>query len=527
MEKLRNALEPKLPAILLGLIALQPALDVFSYFLSLRGSNGLSTLLRTALLGAAALLGFALSRRKHLYLAFYAIVAAFWAAHMLNCWRLGYQSVVQDTGSLLRLLNFPLFTMTFVTILRDRPQLRKSFYWGVGIAFGEILLFTFLPWVLGRPVHTYADIGVNHIGVGLIGWFAVPSAQSAIIVLTAPFFIFCAYQSGKYPLYLLGTVLPLGLMFLTGTKLNFYSIFIIAGAYIFLFALQLGKKSLRYVAPLLAIALLAAVFRHQSPMAVRAELTAYSQDAYGSMIADSIGSRRNAARMVKRGGRWVKIVATPDRQLANLRRVMLGIYADEGVYGWRTRDMNQRFGVYNVMDVYDYSDAPGALSDARQMKKNYAKLLWVEKDWPTHLLGFEYSEFWLNGNTYDLENDFPGVFYNTGYLGFGLYLAFLGLFFYRVFRALGGEFRQSLRRAEPGPRGRLKALWQGLRSFLTVELGAVGISFLLAVAAAQISGNVLRRPNATVYFALAAACLFSLTPLPPKAKGEKKVSSEK
>ena len=39
--------------------------------------------------------------------------------------------------------------------------------------------------------------------------------------------------------------------------------------------------------------------------------------------------------------------------------------------------------------------------------------------------------------------------------------------------------------------------------------------FLLAMIAAQISGNVLRRPNVTIYFAVAAACLYSLTSSQP------------
>jgi hypothetical protein len=59
----------------------------------------------------------------------------------------------------------------------------------------------------------------------------------------------------------------------------------------------------------------------------------------------------------------------------------------------------------------------------------------------------------------------------------------------------------------------LRGFWSGLRQFLTLETGAVGICFLLAIAAAQISGNVLRRPNVTIYFAAAAACLYSLTTL--------------
>ena len=57
----------------------------------------------------------------------------------------------------------------------------------------------------------------------------------------------------------------------------------------------------------------------------------------------------------------------------------------------------------------------------------------------------------------------------------------------------------------------IKALGRGVQSFLTVEMGAVGMAFLLALIAAQISGNVLRRPNVTVYFAVTAATLVHLT----------------
>ena len=58
MGKLRSALEKRLRWIVLVLVAVQPLLDVLSYFLSERGSNSISTLLRFGMLGAVALLGF-------------------------------------------------------------------------------------------------------------------------------------------------------------------------------------------------------------------------------------------------------------------------------------------------------------------------------------------------------------------------------------------------------------------------------------------------------------------------------------
>lgn len=502
MQKIKDLLESRLSGILLGLVVLQPVLDVFSYFLGIRGSNAISTLLRFGLLALVALLGFLLSNRKWVYLTLYGAIALFWAAHMLNCFRIGYTSPVQDTGNLLRLLNFPLYALSFITALEGRPHLRKTLCLGVAIAFLEIILFTALPWAIGRPVYTY-----DNISVGVLGWFLIPSAQSAVIVLTAPFIVFAAYKSGKYPLYLLGALLPVALMFVTGTKLDFFSIFIMAGAYIFLFALQLGKRSLRYVLPLAALLVLTVAFRGQSPMAVRDGMTAYSQNVYNSMIADTLSRSDQSAESE----------LPPEDQLEGTRRMVQPIYSDEGVYGFRTRELNERFGMYNVMEVYEYTDMPSSLSDVRQCKLNYAQLVWHEKDTLTHFLGFEYSDFLLGENIYDLENDFPGVFYGVGYLGFALYLLFFAVFFYHVFRALAGDIQRAAALEHgappkaPKPLLWLKSFWLGLRSFLTVEMGAVGMSFLLAVIAAQISGNVLRRPNVTIYFAIAAACLYSLT----------------
>lgn len=69
----------------------------------------------------------------------------------------------------------------------------------------------------------------------------------------------------------------------------------------------------------------------------------------------------------------------------------------------------------------------------------YAKLMWEEKDFLTRLLGFEYSDMIYGDTIYDLENDFPAVFYFCGYIGFGLYMVFLALFVVMIFWAFGQD----------------------------------------------------------------------------------------
>ncbi len=81
------------------------------------------------------------------------------------------------------------------------------------------------------------------------------------------------------------------------------------------------------------------------------------------------------------------------------------------------------------MEAYNYTTEPTILSDSRVRKKVFAKLVWQEKDLATKMLGFEYSDMLTPNAIYDLENDFPAVFYFCGYFGFALYLLFFCLFY--------------------------------------------------------------------------------------------------
>ncbi len=134
---------------------------------------------------------------------------------------------------------------------------------------------------------------------------------------------------------------------------------------------------------------------------------------------------------------------------------LMGVYTDPEVYGPVFENLYERFGVYNVMDAYDYTSEPSILSDSRVRKSMYAKLMWEEKDFVTHLFGFEYSDMIYNSSNYDLENDFPAVFYFCGYIGFTLYMLFLALFVGMIFKAFFQDVSAAWR--EQQGKGRLSA----------------------------------------------------------------------
>ena len=532
-QKLKSAVTGRLPWLVAAIIVVQPMLDVLSYFLQELGSNALSTALRFVMLMGVALLGFLVSEKKRVYFLFYGVMVLFWAAHVANCYRVGYQSVVSDTANFLRIMNFPIFALSFITFFRQGKDLGKSVCAAFAINLGEIVLFTALPWLTGHPVYTY-----DTLYLGVMGWFGVANAQSAIIVLVAPLSIFFAWKSGRYPLYLLALPLAFGLMFVTGTKFTFYSIFIVAGAFVFLFVLNLQKKSLRYVLPLLGVLVLVVGFRDLAPMRQRESQSAYALSNYQQRIEESLQStgadleelEELKEELKSEGGGAAGPTVGDDVRLQRLRNSLMGVYTDPEVYGPVFENLYTRFGVYNVMDAYEYTSEPSILSDSRVRKSMFAKLMWQEKDFATHLLGFEYSDMVYDGVIYDLENDFPAVFYFCGYIGFALYMAFLALFAVMIFRAFFADVAAAWKEQAQGegkpflPWRALRAFGGGVKAFLSMEMGAVGMTFLLAAIAAQISGNVLRRPNVTVYFAIAAAYLWALTAAARKralAAGEK------
>lgn len=511
IKSLRTKLENRLPTLVLILLVIQPAMDVLSYFLTEFGSNALSTLLRFTMLAVVAFLGFFLSDNKKLYLVFYGVTAAFWVAHAANCFRIGYASPVADAANFLRILNFPIFTLAFITFFKKGENVQKSVYIGFAINLCEIIIFTALPWLMGKPVYTYA----KDLNIGVMGWFSTPSAQSAIILLVVPIAILWAYRTNKYPLFLLISLLSFSLMFVTGTKFTFYSIFIITAAFSFVFIINLKRKSLKYVLPLLAVFVVAFGLRGKSPMALREQRSATAESNYANLVNNTIinsGADDEIVNAIKNG---FDAAHSDEELLEKVRRSLIGVYTDKDVYGQFYEKLYERFGVYNVMDSYDNTSESTILSDSRVRKTTFTKLIWKEKDFVTRLFGFEYSEVLAGDEVYDLENDFPAVFYFCGYLGFGLYMLFFVYFAFVILRAFFRDVAAvaAERKGKPGNpivKG-FGSFWQGVCRFLTLEMSAVGMTFVLALLTAQISGSVLRRPNVTVYFAAAAACIYQLT----------------
>jgi len=187
----------------------------------------------------------------------------------------------------------------------------------------------------------------------------------------------------------------------------------------------------------------------------------------------------------------------PETVRARIERVYREVYGVEGVLGnTLLGDLIDRFGVDAVMQKYDYTLDANVLYDVRVKRLNYCALAMDSKDVMTKLFGYEYAETYYGDNIYDPENDFPALINFYGYVGTALYAAFV---LYFVFIAL-------------------RALIQDFHGFFSIEAGVAVLMAVLILAAAQFSGQVLRKPSIEVYLSFSLALIYSFVNKPAVEK---------
>lgn len=477
-SSLRENLAGQSGRFLFAVIVLQPMLDVLSYFMNEYGSTTVTTVLRALMLFAICAYGFIIEKDRRVYLISFGIIGGFWLAHALNCFRLGYLDPLGDLGEYLKLIQFPLWALAFISICRRDPDMARNAAGLLAINFGIILLVIALSYLTGHPAYTY-DIPSRGVKLGLLGWFSIPNAQSAILAMLLPGIMIWAWQKEKLWLFCLACGAGSGLLFLTGTRLAYYAAVLVSVG--FLVLILIGRQKLLFCVPLVIVLGLLAGFRGVSPMTQRQAIAADSHRIYQEKADAVMGDDKDYEYTGE---------PIPPEIEEKITRVYEEVYsqrnfADAPLLG----DLLERFGTQRVMEHYRWSTQANTLYIVRTKKLAAMAMLWEEQDPITKLLGVEYARATLNGNNYDPENDFPGLLYFYGWLGAGLYAGFA--IFFPLITGIG--CLKNLRR---------------LGSYLTVPLGGWVMLYILGFGAAQFSGQALRKPSVTVYLSLTAAVLY-------------------
>lgn len=469
---------------MLALLLIQPLLDVASYFMLNYGSTTFTTGLRFVLLFTVSLYGFGISEQKKKYGILYCVITIFWIIHMLNCMRYGYQNPMGDFAEFLKLIQMPLWTASFITFFHHSKDLDLRVFGFIAANFGTILAVILISYLFGHPAYTY-DFSDRNVQIGILGWFGVANTQSAVLVMLVPFLLLWAFRKENLMFFSLTCLCGLGLLYLTGTRLTYYGALIIAAAFLGVILLNY-RDEIRFCFPLLISLILLLALQGVSPMAQRQALTAESQQIYQEKTDAVMGEDRDF--------HYKKGEEISPEILEKMKKLYTEVYGGAGVYGNSLLgELINRFGVEKVMEVYNYSIAPKDLYNLRLKRANCVKLIREEHGFITGLFGFEYQRVSIDGVIFDPENDFPAMLAYYGWVGTLLYIGMLLYFVFLVVRELFND----------------------LFGFLTMETAAAGISLLLGLGAAQLSGQVLRKPSAVIYLALSAALLYTLV-YPPE-----------
>ena len=472
VSKLQTALAACLPKIMLILCIIQPLLDVASFWLDrLCLSNGPTTALRFIMLVVVILVGFILSERKRYYFILAGILAALTAAHIAACAQWGYGAPVADLANMLRIYQLPMMTLAFVTMVKTDPDCIDSIKKGFLICLVICATVEVISVVTGTNPYTYRDQKT----VGICGWFYFANSQSAVLSMLVPVALtFVLERTRKMLPFILVSVTGFGVLYFFATRLAFAALLAtgLGLAVCLLILRKKGRMSVgRSVAVLLVCTALCVAAVGVSPMErnnalVERNKILKQQDIDAMVAADE-------AVAVEKG------IEGEELALARL----------ETAYGKYLAGPSGHFGLKRTAELYDYSTDAGDIADVRRARLNFCKMLLEDQPGLSFWFGMEREDMSHDGITYDVENDFHGIFYLCGAVGLALMIAFLGWFLLRIAGALFRDFEH----------------------VFTLQAVGCGLALVCCLAHAYLTAGVLRRPNVTFYLAVLLAMAYGLT----------------
>lgn len=486
-KKTKNKLSDIACGFLFALLLAQPLLDIISYWANEWAFTTLTTLVRFGMFAMVVVYGFIISDKKWAYIAGCAVMGAYWIVHVIACIRSegGYVSPVSDMNNFLRTIHLPLFTFVFITIFKKSHlvpvYVQKAFVINMVVMMHALVL----SYMTGSQIYTYTVAKL-----GLMGWASVHNSQSAILSFIVPLMLLYAYNKKNKIVYYATAFVCFINLFFVGTKVAYFSIFIISLSMMILLIIA-GEKKLFYYAVLFVIALLCALCINHS-IAVDVKITHTSSMAEKQQwVANTMEQEEGEAPLPSHISWEIYNGLDPIKRF-EIRRL----------YEKHLGPVVQRFGFERVFEEYDFSMVVAELTAARPMKRNFARMAFEDSNLLTKMFGYEYcvlietyeytnyrGETYTVDYVFDLENDFPSVFYYSGYVGFAVYMLFLAYFVGLIFVAVVTRFKKCV----------------------NLENGLLAVTFGLMMGSSQYSGNVLRRPNVSIYISVILAYIYYVT----------------
>ncbi len=470
MRRFRSLLKKHLAVFIYIVFAIQPMMDVLSYWQDQRGGSALLTLvLRMAVLVAVTIAGFLLSKRRRYYWYLAVVCGVFYVLHALACAYAGFVSPFADLTNYIRVVQIPLFTLCFISFCRAD---KRAFRWirtGILISFAIITVVVLLSVITGSNPHTYQDTQS-----GVLGWFSTTNSQAAILSMVTPVLLCMAYRAKNPAIFVITAVLACGQLYLLGTRLAYMAVFASLFGLMLVAGLCGKAEKTRYIT-MIVIAVLCLAGYKVSPMYEH-------QMSYAKEMQEK--QEDLSAMSEQRGTDLSELTEEEQEERTDLEQMR----SLNQIYVYYCSDLVQRFGLEYVMEQCDFKTDVTAITGVRRNKIMFCSLLMDEEPFPSRLFGLEREKMEFKGEQYDVENDFHGIYFLYGIVGLLLFLAFVLYFVYLIG----------------------KALCKNAAMYFTMDAGAFGISFILMLLNAYATAGIFRRPNASFYMSVILAVIYYL-----------------
>ena len=472
------------------LLIAQPLLDVIAYWTQ-NEAGTVSGYIRLAIMlgfGGAVFLN-AIKKKKVWVCASFAAVASVFLLHIVNCALHGYTGVVSDWKNILRMAFLPVMAICCCDMISSRKLCDQAVR-GILCCFlleGGLIL---LSCITGTATSTYSE------GFGISGWVISDNrcCHSDILALVCMFAAYFGASQKKIVWNVLCPVIVFTLLYSNGTRacyMTLYAIMVGYPAFLLIRSILIRKKPDRYqtvsLAAMLAMAALACILYPVSP---RNQMDVYKNSRFDTR------EQEFAAEMADLG---YDIYSMPlEEKLSDpVVHDKLVYYYKTFVYG-EVDILGRVYDFDRIIRAYDGTISAAVLGDTRDMKQVYVGFIFHDSDLFTRLFGIEYDSIGAEkGN--DLENDWYAIAYYLGYYGLAVYVLLCAVMLLRILCLLKERFR----------------------TVLTDRNFCLLMCFAIELGLGYFSGQIFRRPNASIYLAVVSGMIFCETALKMQKGAEK------
>lgn len=428
------------------ILALQPVLDIVAYFSFNSYITPISFIMRTLILVFIVLFTFIKSKNKKKFILCMLPIIIFSLIHLFNSYRVGMLNIFDDLRYLIIVMQMPVLSICFIDYIKENQEYIDQFKFGMIINILIIFASLVLAMLTGVFNFTYE-------GYGLTGWFTSANTQSMILVSLCPLFLYYMSKSTKTYIYIISHLIILFLLFFNGTKACFLALVVSLIAMLYI-AFVTTKSRERIVKCLITFSCILFVI-------------IFSKSSYTFQRLESVNDNKEETENILL------------EKVENLTREEILEILNNNYYWKELIDLYGEDRIIEKMESYIDSSS---LVDNRLRKRIYASIIYEDSDLPTKFVGFEFTK--IGNLKMDLENDFTAIFYYYGYIGFALYLMFICIFIYLLFKMFIKN---------------KKIIFDGEFIIYCISLG-------LIIFGSEYTGAFLRKSNANIYL----SCLFLL-----------------